>query len=369
MSFDLVSWLRDSALPFWGEAGFDAASGMFVERADLEGRPLFEVPRRVMVQARQIFVFAEAEARGWHPGGSLAEAAAETMVGTFRRDDGSWIFAAARDGRPVDETRDFYALAFVLLALASLKRLTGADYWLGLADATLEFMDAYLATPETGGYAESYPRKQGLRRQNPHMHILEALLALDEAAPGGPYRQRAETMIRLFESRFLHGPHPVLVEYYDDGLRPAAGAPFAFEPGHHFEWAWLLSWNAALSGRSPQSACARLCAVALRFGRTPDGVFFDEVDGDGSIRAPATRLWPCTEAIRASALGLCGGSAPSPGRLAEAMSIRFLAPATKGCWIDHIAADRQPLSTYVPASSLYHLTGAATAIAAVTSEP
>ena len=368
MSFDLVSWLRGSALPFWSETGFDAASGMFVERAGLDGRPLLEVPRRVMVQARQIFVFVEAEARGWHRGGALAEAAAETMVRNFRRDDGSWIFSAARDGRAVDETRDFYALAFVLLALASLKRLTGADYWLGLADATLDFLDAHLATPETGGYAESFPRKSVSRRQNPHMHLLEALLALDETAPGSAYRRRAEAMIRLFESRFLQGPHPVLVEYFDDDLRPVTSSPFAFEPGHHFEWAWLLARNAALCGRSQQSTLAgRLCDVALRFGGTTDGVFFDEVDGDGATLVRSTRLWPSTEAIRASALGLCAGSTTNPGRLAEAMYEQFLAQATKGCWIDHLGPDRRPLSTYVPASSLYHLVGAATAFAPITS--
>ncbi len=368
MSFDLVSWLRGSALPFWSETGFDAVSGMFIERADLKGRPLLEVPRRVMVQARQIFVFVEAEARGWHRGGALAEAAAETMVRTFRRDDGSWIFSAARDGRPVDETRDFYALAFVLLALASLKRLTGADYWLGLADATLGFLDARLTTPGTDGYAESLPEKSGPRRQNPHMHLLEALLALDEMAPGGAYRRRAEAMLRLFETRFLHGPHPVLVEYYDNDLRPLIGAPFSFEPGHHFEWAWLLARNAALCGKSQHATlAARLCEVALRFGGTSDGVFFDEVDGGGTALVRSTRLWPCTEAIRASALGLCGSSATGPERLAEAMQEQFLAQATEGCWIDHVAADRQPLSAYVPASSLYHIVGAAGAVADVTS--
>ena len=50
----LKSWVVKDALPLWGEAGFDAARGSFVERLTFEGAPLHAAPRRAMVQARQI---------------------------------------------------------------------------------------------------------------------------------------------------------------------------------------------------------------------------------------------------------------------------------------------------------------------------
>ena len=368
LTFDLVAWLRQSALPLWSDVGVDKASGMFVERLDLNGAPLSEVPRRLMVQARQIFVFAEAHARGWYSGGELAERAGEMMVRSFFRDDAGWIFSVTPEGRPVDETRDLCAHAFVLFALASLNRLTGSDHWLKLAEETIGFLDANLSTPATGGYAESVPAKPGPRRQNPHMHLLEALIALDEQSPGGTYRRRAGQIIDLFETRFLHGSSPVLVELYDDDLRPTVKPPFCFEPGHHFEWAWLLTREAALAERPRSSAIAdHLCDVAHLFGRTKDQVFFDEVDGSGHALVRSTRLWPCTEAIRATAsrLGHARQSLTSLQALVEAMQRRFLAGAPDGCWIDHLGADDRPLSQYVPASSLYHIVGAAIAIADV----
>ena len=288
------------------------------------------------------------------------------MVRVFRRDDGSWIFAAAPDGRPADETRDLYAQAFVLFALAHLKRLTGSDRWLALADATLRFLDAQLSTPETGGYAESWPAANGPRRQNPHMHLFEALLALDAVAPGGPYRHRADTLRVLFETRFLHGPAPVVGECYDAALRPAGGPPFAFEPGHHFEWAWLLAQDAAAQGRDrPPDLAARLCDIARRLGSTDAGAFVDEASDAGAVTLGSMRLWPLAEAIRATALGLHGGAGPTPGprSLLDALARLFLRPAPAGCWIARLDRHGRPASPSVPASSLYHIMGAAVATA------
>ena len=52
----LKRWVVEEALPLWGETGFDAARGSFVERLTFEGSPLLSAPRRAMVQARQIFM-------------------------------------------------------------------------------------------------------------------------------------------------------------------------------------------------------------------------------------------------------------------------------------------------------------------------
>ena len=45
-----LDWVRTDALPFWGNTGVDWARGGFHERLDLDGHPIEQVPKRVMVQ-------------------------------------------------------------------------------------------------------------------------------------------------------------------------------------------------------------------------------------------------------------------------------------------------------------------------------
>ena len=99
-----------------------------------------------------------------------------------------------------DPRRDLYAHAFVLLAIASYVGATGNRRALSLADETLAFLDDHMASPDGGGFVEQLPPLGGVRRQNPHMHLFEALLALWEcsrrlALPGA--RRDAFRALRL----------------------------------------------------------------------------------------------------------------------------------------------------------------------------
>ena len=62
-----LDWIRTDALPFWGSAGVDWERGGFHERLGLDGRPIEQVPKRVMVQGRQLYVYCHAGLLGWYP--------------------------------------------------------------------------------------------------------------------------------------------------------------------------------------------------------------------------------------------------------------------------------------------------------------
>ena len=72
----LRPWLTGCLLPFWATSGVDAGNGAFVEKFDATGRPSDENYTRVMVQARQIFVFAHAAAAGYSETGLTCAASA-----------------------------------------------------------------------------------------------------------------------------------------------------------------------------------------------------------------------------------------------------------------------------------------------------
>ena len=72
-SADIVARLKlrmiDHCLPLWSTEGWDDKAGGFVDRLDVDGRADRLAPRRVFVQARQIYCYAKAAQMGWYPDG------------------------------------------------------------------------------------------------------------------------------------------------------------------------------------------------------------------------------------------------------------------------------------------------------------
>jgi mannose-6-phosphate isomerase len=169
-------------------------------------------------------------------------------------------------------------------------------------------------------------------------------------------------MFGLFAGRFFQADPGVLIEYFDDRLVPASGVPGrVVEPGHHFEWIWLLRWYERESGTIVGRHVDALYRHAERYGSDRAGLIVDELLVDGSVKTASHRLWPMTEAIRAhlveARLGRPGAAARAAA-LADLLFERFLSGAAAGGWIDRLDAAGRPATDFMPASSLYHLLGA-----------
>jgi mannose/cellobiose epimerase-like protein (N-acyl-D-glucosamine 2-epimerase family) len=306
-----------------------------------------------------------AERRQWHPGSKeLVERAFATMKRDYFRRDGrdGWAFSIARDGSLVDAARDLYAHAFVLLAVASYVQATGRRDGLDVARDTLAFLDRDMKAPLGGGYLETLPVRQGPRRQNPHMHLFEALLALWECSGDRSFLERGGQVFDLFLARFFQDRQGVLLEYFDPALRPLPGAGAAVEPGHHFEWCWLLRRYERASGDSRVGPILeRLYEHAGRAGFDADGLLVDEVRPDGTTMKASRRLWPMTEAIKSDLAEALRGRMGARERAVASTRLlhrRFVDPAPRGGWIDRLDPEGAPLGDFMPATSLYHLAGA-----------
>ncbi len=359
-----VQWMRDTALPRWAQNGFDAKCGRFVERLDSGARPL-AVPYRAMVQARQIYVYAHAEALGWHPeGGRLAEAAMSTLLRDYLDTDGTTAsFAFSIDpetGRVVSHVRDSYAHAFILFAIAQLYALNGDKALWALAGKVTAFLERDMLDLSHGGVIDTLPASSPTKRQNPQMHLLEAYLALELARPGQGYLERAASLLGLFRERMVDARNDVLLEHFaeDWGSHPEAAKARIFEPGHHYEWVWLLRRYEELSGTDHRDWRMRLMASASDYGHSPSGLIYDEMTADKIVAKSSHRLWPHTEAIKAAVVQHRDGdeqAAAWAGRMSQTLFDHFLDQPFTGGWTDHRQSDLSPLVDYVPASSLYHL--------------
>ncbi|UYN97322.1 MAG: AGE family epimerase/isomerase [Enhydrobacter sp.] len=357
----LRSWAIDHALPLWATRGFDREHGRFEERLTLDGRPVVDVPIRLLVQARQIYSYGLAARRGWYPkAAELVEVGFATMRREYHRPDGAegWVCAIHRDGSIADAKRDLYALAFVLLAVASYVQTTNRREALSIADETLDFIDAAMTGP-VGGYLDALPATDNLRRQNPHMHLFEGLLSLWTASGDERYLRRAKELVGLFRDHFFQRPHGILAEYFDERLEPATGVKGRIcEPGHHYEWVWLLRWFERASGEVLRPFCDALYSHADRHGYDAAGLVVDELLDDGTVRTASHRAWPMTEAIKANVVEAMSGrrgAADKATVLAGKLMDQFLARGFVGGWMDRVDADGKPATDFMPASTLYHV--------------
>lgn len=367
-----LAWLRESAWPVWLAQGIDRddagqAIG-FHEFLSLDDLRCAADYRRLRVVTRQTFVFAEALAAG------MTEAEDAVALGlrylrthAFDASGGyHWRFDLA--GRVTDAKRDLYDHAFVLLALSTVMKVRPDP----LLRAEALALDAYLhcVFPHpAGGYGESVPASLP-RRQNPHMHLLEANLAAAEAFPDGPFLDRADGIVALFLSHMFLAEEGALAEYFDDDLTAhREDGRFMVEPGHHAEWVWLLDWyqhQRAAAGRPAMAAVDRamraLDAFNDRFGIHPiTGGLVDVLSSDGSLVSASQRLWPQTERLKAEILRPDATEA----RILHAFAVLrdYIAPAPPGLWMEQREADGRFAPTPAPASSLYHLTSAYTVAA------
>ena len=327
----------------------------------MQGLPDTEVPVRLLVQCRQVYSYALAARRGWHDQAhELAVEAFASMIRDYHRCDGraGWVFSIHRNGAVADARRDVYSHAFILLAAGSYVQVTGDRSALSVADDTLAFLDAELPAPH-GGYLEGSPAGDTPRRQNPHMHLFEGLLTLWSSTREPRYLTRARAMFELFATRFFLPESGALCEYFDDELQPLPGERGRIvEPGHHYEWIWLLRWYERESGRSVQRYVDGLYRHADRYGYDNAGMIVDEALIDGTHRLRSHRTWPVTEALKANIVEAAAGRERAGERalaLANILLGKFLTPSPAGGWIDRLDERGRPATDVMPASTLYHV--------------
>lgn len=353
-----LRWFRDHALPLWLDRGLDRKRGGFFEALDHERVENTADFKRLRVTTRQIYAFCAAVRLGVPDAREGLDHGLDFLLGPARHPEWGFANKFDLDGRITDDCRDLYDLAFALFALAHAHDVTRDPALREEAEALLRDIRNHLRHP-AGGFEEAAPPRQP-RRQNPHMHLLEACLAWTRQAPGSAFETEAKALLDLFSEKLFQAETGTLPEYYtEDWSILGADGPIATEPGHHFEWAWLLH-EARQMGLLPEThiAVGPLYYFAKRYGvDAKTGVPLGEVSSQGRALNRSVRLWPATEWTKAEVVR----NAPSAGsgaRVETAWSAveRFLNAAPPGLWHEVWSPDDGFLPGPSPASSLYHIT-------------
>jgi mannose/cellobiose epimerase-like protein (N-acyl-D-glucosamine 2-epimerase family) len=360
-SGDIVATLKtlmiEHALPLWSGEGWDRTTGGFIDRLGPDGRADREAPRRVFVQARQIYCFAKAAQIGWYPqGAEVALKGLEHLLTKAKSPDGrpGFVHTLAPDGSVLDPLRDSYDHSFVLLALASVYALDRDAQIRAEIDGLLSYLDAELRSPN-GGVIEGRPASMP-RRQNPQMHLFEAMIAAFDATHDLMFQQRAGEFFALFFANLYDKQKQVLGEYFEDDWSRIE--PVSVEPGHQAEWVWLLKGFERITGCPTGKFRGELLAAALRYREESTGCLIDEGDAVGNTRRHSRRLWPQTELAKAWIAQAEAGEAGAAEEARAALSRlerHYLRHPVRGGWYDQFDREGRSVVATIPASSFYHV--------------
>ncbi len=231
-------------------------------------------------------------------------------------------------------------------------RVTGETEILADLIQTYDFIRSCLGADE--GFLSRLP-DDGARLQNPHMHFAEACLAAFEATRDERFLDGARDLVALFRRRMFDGA--TLGERFSADWTRAPGQ--ALEPGHHFEWAWILAQYRRLTGEDVVAEVQALVAWSERHGvERVSGAVYDAVGEDGAPSKMSSRTWPNTERIKGW-MGLHDITGRDPSEaVAQTLDLlfdRYFAGSAPGAWVDQFDMRGRATTRAVPASMVYHL--------------
>ena len=358
---DLQRWLIEAACPLWQARGIDAIGGGFEETLDARALPLHEA-RRARVQPRQVHAFAQAARLGWSgDAAAIARRGMDYFVRVFRRKDGLFRTVASAHGAPLDDRALLYDQAFALLgfcaAAGTPQPLRGDEIHALQLRAEI---DRQFGT--TGGGFISEAGAPNERESNPHMHLLEAYISWAQQDGSDPSWQRcASDLVALALDRMLLKDTGAICENYSPSWLPVTeGAGRRSEPGHQYEWAWLLMRSDRRHDPRCLAAALRLIEIAETRGLR-DGYVVNALNADFTVLDARARLWPQTERIKATALAAHSTGAAEylhKARQAAENLSHYLRTSIPGLWFDMRLASGEFVRSASPASSFYHLVSA-----------
>lgn len=300
------SYLYENLLAKWSEHGINSALGNSAEclTQDWKVHPMGRV--RLLSQCRQLYTFShaylETKDPKWH---KVLDPLYQFILDHYLFSDNNlerWRFSLDDKLEPLDNTSDAYALAFVLLSFSFYFKATNNQDALVKIKKTDQFLNTYMAA-DNGGFYESYPiNKNQQRRQNPHMHLLEGYIAAYNVTQDADYKAQIVRLLQLAEAHFYHEGSRSLLEFFDADWQADKNDGHITEPGHHFEWVWLLHQAYKIHPKETYLTMAtKLWEKACQHGFDSKGGIFNQIDAEtGKVLDASKRIWPITEFLKAA---------------------------------------------------------------------
>ncbi|WP_350600584.1 AGE family epimerase/isomerase [Pseudomonas sp. 65/3-MNA-CIBAN-0223] len=291
---------QEVIVPLWQGPGWNAELALPYEALDAEHSPLPPQRYRAMACARQLYVFSSLI--GQVP---AAEERSAQLFSSLQRhfhdaEHGGWFYSIDALGAPLDQRKDLYTHAFILFACAHYWDKVREPSVGHLLDTALEVIAQRFATGD-GLYEACLERDWSSLQtgplQNPLMHLAEAFLATLAARQDDAVQSMLVTLCTAMQQRFIDPQQGVLME------KPLGAVDNWYEPGHQFEWYFLLESSPLLRGSQLHGSLERAFAFTKQSGVDPhSGAVKAMLDLNGKARDATQRIWAQAEYLRALTL-------------------------------------------------------------------
>jgi len=353
-------------VPKWQGAFTDGGMGGFYERLNRSFKPIQTGQRRLVGQCRQLSIYSHAFTRFGVGDETALRRGFDHILNSYHDPKtGLWWFSVDDHGKVKDRFCDLYALSFVIFSCAHYGQATGDDRARKAATDVLTLIhDKFKAAPHAG-YVEAVDHEcrplSKLRRQNPHMHLLEACLFAFDVWKDSAYMHMADEMVMLFEQYFLSPDQKSVIEFFNDDLSPHPTEGHKCEPGHAFEWVWLLK-KYAVAKQTPDrynAMCLSLLSHANHTGwDDAHGGIYDEIALDGTVLKDTKRIWPFCEGLKANALMLDHASDRQDVKDRTKAMVDVLLDDyidKRGFWTEWLTRTLDATTDYMPSTTPYHV--------------
>ena len=337
-------------VPLWQGPGWNPALALPFEALDARHEPLPVQRYRAMACARQLYLFSSLI--GQVPAAEQRAAALFRSLQQHFHDaeHGGWFYSIDAQGAPLDKRKDLYTHAFIIFACA--------HYWAKVREPLVEsVLNAALSV-----VAERFASGDGLYQasldqdwsslgsgplQNPLMHLAEAFLATLAVREDSRVQGALTALCEAMQRRFIDPQTGVMLE------KPLGAVDNWFEPGHQFEWFFLLESSPLLRGTALHGSLDRAFAFTEDCGVDPEtGAVAAMLDLQATAqpRDATQRIWAQAEYLRA--LTLRPHSQASLRRQLLALQQHFLHPAG---WNECLDAAGKVSRQDMPSTTPYHL--------------
>ena len=321
---------------------------------------------RVFIRAKSTPLLKRETSAGGGDASDIINRGMSYFVTRYQRVDGLFITLTAPDaaGNIRDGRALLYDQAFVLLGYAAAATAMGAREPLGVPSAW-NCGELDRSTLARCRRRVSLGRGRVGYESNPHMHLLEAYLSWAEVGRSPAGAKASERLADLAVTRFIARKAARLSKNIRRPSNPwPASRDCVSNPGHQFEWAWLLLRAGLVLGRPLLPPALRLIAVGEHHG-VHQGFVVNALREDLTVCDANARLWPQCERLKATLLAASLTGEQQYGNAAQsaASSIRvYLQTPVAGLWFDVRTAAGDMPNGASPASTLYHLVSAIVAL-------
>jgi mannose/cellobiose epimerase-like protein (N-acyl-D-glucosamine 2-epimerase family) len=313
-------WLREhirAVLDCYYPACLDERHGGFIAQVDTETGEVYDPDSKHLVATARFtrnfalasHLFGDEE---WVEAATRGVAFLHEQFRDAERGGYHWLLAGTT---PTESRRVCYGHAFVVLAYARAldAGVPGAEQYL---DEIWSLMEERFYEPDHGLYRSAYDpdwnKSEAYRGQNANMHACEAALVAYEVTGAKRYLDRAATVAESICVDLAVKADGRIWEHYAADWTPDFAynrddpthqfRPWGYQPGHHAEWAKLLSiLDRHLDADWPGERATELFATALDGWDDDRGGFYYTVDEDGEPVVEDTYGWAVAEGIGAAA--------------------------------------------------------------------